>query len=81
MASQATETHDVDPPHDLCLGDDPCVCTQLLECEERAFATSLGALNRVTEERDRARAIAVALENEIHMCREGHYYHRNAAHG
>lgn len=30
------ELHDLDPKHDMCLGDDPCVCRQLEECETLA---------------------------------------------
>ena len=37
------EKHDMDPPHDLCLGDDPCVCIQLMVCEQRV-ANKIAAL-------------------------------------
>lgn len=29
--------HDVDPPHDYCFGDDPCVCIQLYAAQEQAL--------------------------------------------
>lgn len=33
-------------------------------------------LQRATLERDQARRIAVELENEIHACTEGHFFHQ-----
>lgn len=29
------EKHEMDPPHHLCLGDDPCICIHLAACEQR----------------------------------------------
>lgn len=37
------EKHDMEPPHDLCLGDDPCICIQLNACEQRV-ANKIAAL-------------------------------------
>lgn len=31
----AGEKHEMDPPHHLCLGDDPCICIHLAACEQR----------------------------------------------
>ena len=31
----AGEVHEMDPPHHLCLGDDPCICIHLAACEQR----------------------------------------------
>lgn len=31
----AGEQHEMDPPHHLCLGDDPCICIHLAACEQR----------------------------------------------
>lgn len=29
------EQHEMEPPHHLCLGDDPCICIHLAACEQR----------------------------------------------
>ena len=41
----ASEQHDMDPPHALCLGDDPCVCIQLVACERRALDAAREAVD------------------------------------
>ena len=38
-------------------------------------------IERVRAERDRARDIAVALEQEIDGCRDGYWYHQKTSHG
>lgn len=38
--------------------------------------TMIRTIRRLIEERDQARAIAVQLEQEIHACREGHFFHQ-----
>ena len=44
------EQHDMDPPHALCLGDDPCVCIQLVACERRALDAAREALDALPTE-------------------------------
>lgn len=43
------ELHDLDPKHDMCLGDDPCVCLQLQECEHRAYQRGLDAARQAVK--------------------------------
>lgn len=52
------EKHDMDPAHDLCLGDDPCICIQLNACEQR-FANKIAAL--LVEEIDWTDGFATGL--------------------
>lgn len=41
----AGEQHEMDPPHDLCLGDDPCICIHLEACEQRAREITLRSMD------------------------------------
>ena len=38
------EQHEMDPPHHLCLGDDPCICIHLAACEQRALRHAIAAI-------------------------------------
>ena len=42
------EEHDMDPAHDLCLGDDPCICIQLNACEQRVLSAARDAVMALT---------------------------------
>ena len=38
------EQHEMDPPHHLCLGDDPCICIHLSACEEVVLRNVVAAI-------------------------------------
>lgn len=40
----AGEQHEMDPPHHLCLGDDPCICIHLAACEQRVLRDVVAAI-------------------------------------
>jgi hypothetical protein len=40
----AGEKHEIDPPHHLCLGDDPCICIHLVACEQRVLREAIAAI-------------------------------------
>ena len=51
----AGEQHDMEPPHDLCLGDDPCACIQLAACEQRVRQSAATLWDRTSEQMAAAR--------------------------
>ena len=51
----AGEQHDMEPPHDLCLGDDPCACIQLLAYEQRVRQSAATLWDRTSEQMAAAR--------------------------
>lgn len=51
-----------------------CICTELRACQKRV-AAHLEA-DRLRTERDQAREIAVALEQEIAQCQDGYWWHQ-----
>lgn len=51
----AGEQHDMEPPHDLCLGDDPCACIQLVACEQRVRQSAATLWDRTSEQMAAAR--------------------------
>ena len=51
----AGEQHDMDPGHDLCVGDDRCICIQLMACEQRVRQSAATLWDRTSEQMAAAR--------------------------
>jgi hypothetical protein len=45
----------MDPGHDLCVGDDRCICIQLMACEQRVRQSAATLWDRTSEQMAAAR--------------------------